>query len=99
VVNNGFGSGYQWGIGLAVHEGKFYAMMGSSGNGMGIWVTTDGINWNPIMAGGFGDTNNNKIWATTIFQDKLLFGTENYGTGGEVWQMVFKKLYLPFTIR
>jgi hypothetical protein len=46
--------------------------------------------WKQVNEDGFGDANNRfSYWdnANTTFNDQLYIGTDNFATGGEVWQM------------
>ncbi|HEY3520541.1 MAG TPA: hypothetical protein VGK80_05805, partial [Rhodanobacteraceae bacterium] len=55
--------------------------------GAELWRTSDGVHWRKIVAGGFGDKNNESIRGVAIFQDKLYIGLQNAsGSGGQLWR-------------
>jgi hypothetical protein len=47
------------------------------------------LDWHQVNANGFGDSSNiATLWnnATAVHQGRILIGTWNYATGGELWQ-------------
>lgn len=92
VVSGGFGNPYtNWQSALEVYDGKLYMVAGNEGTGLEVWRTANGTAWEQVGFGGFGDANNGwSYWdnGTTTFGGSLWVATNNYATGGEVWQMV-----------
>ncbi len=81
-------------------NGRMYAVTGNQ-EGVEVFVTDDGGDWQPYMTGGFGDLfNNGTLWssATTVFNGSLYIGTWNGAKGGQIWQML-NQVYLPMTLR
>jgi hypothetical protein len=71
-------------------QGQLYLVLENDATGLEVWRTSDGIHWEQVGFAGFGDANNAwSYWdnATTVFKSKLYIGTNNFATGGEVWQM------------
>jgi hypothetical protein len=103
VNGNGFGDLNNTKFdGPFIFDSKLYVVTNNSVTGTEIWRTSDGSNWTQANIDGFGDSNNvESLWSTAqvSFKDNLYIGTTNSGNGGEVWQMAFKKLFLPFSIR
>ena len=61
----------------------------------GIWNDTDygaiyrssnGINWTPVITGGFGNTNNSELFRFAEFNNTLYAATWNATNGGELWR-------------
>jgi hypothetical protein len=72
---------------LLVHNDVLYAVT-FNWQGLQIWRSEDGRNWQQIISDGFGDPNNfSTLWnnALTEFQGHLLIGTWNGVDGGELW--------------
>lgn len=73
---------------LEMHDGYLYHFIGHQEQGLEVWRAADGLNWEEIAYGGFGDRNNIYTYfdnATLAFQGRIYVGTENVVTGGEVW--------------
>jgi formylglycine-generating enzyme required for sulfatase activity/sugar lactone lactonase YvrE len=103
VMSNGFGDVNNFKVeSLYVFEDALYAATDNAVSGLEVWRSADGVNWAQINPDGFGDSNNDgTLWsnATTVFQNSLYIGTNNYnGNGGEVWQML-RQVYLPAVMR
>jgi streptogramin lyase len=88
--------------GLIVHNNHLFLSAQNDQNGMQIWSTTNGQNWQQIGFEGFGDSNN--FWSESsssmvIFNDRLTIGTTNSANGGEIWQFIQNRIYLPLIKR
>ncbi len=92
VVSGGFGNpDNKWESALEVYDGKLYMVARNEATGLEVWRTANGTDWEQVGFGGFGDSNN--VWTywdngTTVFDGSLYVATNNYATGGEVWQML-----------
>jgi hypothetical protein len=91
VADNGFSNPEnQYIFGGMVFDGYLYAAIANYTDGLDLWRTPDGSNWEQVMpALGFGDSNNADIssGAMVIFNNRLYIGTTNGANGGEVWEM------------
>jgi hypothetical protein len=88
---------------LQVYRDKLYLVVQCDTSGLQVWRTSNGTTWEQVGFNGFSDPNNRwSYWdnATTVFEDRLYVATNNFVTGGEVWQMTAEpyKLYLPCTL-
>lgn len=85
---------------LEVYRGNLYLVVQCDATGLQVWRTSNGIDWHQVGFAGFGDLNNKwSYWdnATTVFKDQLYIATNNFKTGGEVWQMTKTHLiFIPF---
>ena len=75
---------------LEVYEGQLYLVVQNDSTGLEVWRTANGIDWEQVGFAGFGDGNNQwSYWdnATTVFKGNLFIATNNFATGGEVWEM------------
>ena len=57
---------------------------------MEVWCTTDGMNWEEVIFGGFGDKKNIYTYfdnAILVFDDRLYLGVDKLAGegGGEIW--------------
>jgi hypothetical protein len=90
-VVNGFGIPRYGAVnGLEEINGLLYLMVENDLTGLEVWRTGNGMDWVQVGFDGFGDVNNQwSYWdnAMVVFKEKLYIGTNNYVTGGEVWQM------------
>lgn len=90
VADNGFGNPKnQYIFSGAVFDGHLYAAIANYDDGMGIWRTADGLNWEPVTPSpGLGDSNNAYVWlgAMAVHNNRLYLGTTNWANGGEVWK-------------
>jgi hypothetical protein len=100
VVEQGFGDASHGGTtALAVYNGRLYAAVGSSANGLSVWSTANGTDWEALAAQGFGGAGNRgpywgeRGWA--VHNNQLYLGTINFGHGGEVWLFLPNRVYLP----
>ena len=88
VVNDGFGDIANIKVeSLLVHDRFLYAAT-FNWQGLQIWRSADGIHWEQIISNGFGDSNNfSTLWnnASLEYQGKILTGTWNDASGGELW--------------
>jgi len=94
----------KWISGLAVYHTHLYLVVQNDTNGLEVWRTLNGTDWEMVGSPGFGDPNNGTTyWESSIlvYEDALLFGTNNYVTGGEVWQIIqpLHILNLPVVVR
>lgn len=108
VVDNGFGNPYTRIMpALLVYHNQLYLVAGNLitfspfvTQGMEVWETGDGApnTWRPYVLGGFDDVNN---WAPyygnslLVYHDLLYIGTSNFETGGELWELLPLKTYVP----
>jgi basic membrane lipoprotein Med (substrate-binding protein (PBP1-ABC) superfamily) len=86
---------------LEVFEGHLYLVVQNDNTGLEVWRTANGTDWEQVSRGGFGDSLN--IWsywdnATTVFGGSLYIATNHADTGGEVWQTVRYRVYLPVVL-
>lgn len=51
-----------------------------------VWVSSDGINFAPIVLDGFGDINNRGIQALIAYQGWIYAGTKNDVDGFQIWK-------------
>jgi len=75
---------------LEVFNGYLYYVVGNQEQGLEVWRTTNGLDWEMESMEGFGDTNNIYTYfdnATLVFDQRLFIGTNNTVSGGEVWQI------------
>jgi sugar lactone lactonase YvrE/uncharacterized protein YegL len=65
-----------------------YAFAGNSRTGLEVWRAPDGLDWDGVAGGGFGDDNNSDAGsgaAVAVYQGRLFAGTVNGVQGGELW--------------
>ncbi len=90
VANASFGLNGAYGIttGLMTFNNALYvALEGYSGGaGARIFRTTDGANWVPANAPGFGNSANYGSGGFAVHQNWLYVGTRNDVTGGQIWR-------------
>lgn len=73
--------------------------------GAEVWRSADGVTWEPIATGGWGDGDNRQAAyfnkAAAQFRNDLYIGTVNETDGGQVWATLNKtrQLYLPVATR
>ena len=81
--------------GMLDYKGYLYAGVGYYGNldpdnptsgGGQIWRSKDGLQWDPVMMGGFGNSNNEKIDGFGIYLGKLFAYAVNWMEGGSVYR-------------
>jgi hypothetical protein len=103
VVTDGFGDPQtNMECALEVLDGELYLVGRNDTSGLEVWRTADGIHWNQVGFEGFGDSHNAwSYWdnATTVFDGSLYVATNNFATGGEVWQMLRHTVYVPLIVR
>ncbi len=76
---------------LAVYNGYMYAGSGATAAGnptAKIFRTSDGLTWTQVNTTGFGDANNISVKTLATWNGKLIAGTENTVTGGQLWLSV-----------
>jgi hypothetical protein len=101
VVENGFGDPESRGVSaLEVFRDQLCFVVGNLMTGMQVWTSTTGNpgEWQQTGFAGFGDSNNRSpYWdnSVAVVGNSLLIGTGNYANGGELWQLLPNKLYLP----
>jgi PKD repeat protein len=75
---------------LPVLRGRMYALTSNrSGEGMQVWRSTNGQQWEEDAPAGFGNGNNTgPYWGNSlvVFGDRLFIGTSTDGVGNQVWQ-------------
>ena len=102
VMANGFGKPQNNTIGsLWVFMDHLYAYV-SNPEGLEVWRTADGTQWEQVGFAGFGDSNNafgNLDNTTAVFNNRLFIGTSNGANGGEVWLFLHNRLFLPLVLR
>jgi hypothetical protein len=96
VVTGGFGDAYNRGVfSLAEFNGYLYAgtvndVSGdeSVSDGGEIWrsATGDAGDWEQVVDGGFGDSDNVYVFQLAALGDYLYASTVNYGSGAEIWR-------------
>ncbi len=64
-----------------------YAFVPSPTDGLDVWRSDDGSDWQPLASGGFGDDNNTEpgMQATATYEGRLYVGTRNAVQGAELW--------------
>ncbi|HRI87353.1 MAG TPA: hypothetical protein PLJ47_07100 [Candidatus Hydrogenedentes bacterium] len=78
---------------LAVHDGKLYvgfafdALAMENPPAAEIWVSENGVGFEPVMQDGFGDPNNRAVEFLMPFDGWLFAGTKNDVDGYEVWKL------------
>ncbi|MCC6153684.1 MAG: hypothetical protein IT367_07990, partial [Candidatus Hydrogenedentes bacterium] len=77
---------------MAVHDGKLYLgyaydIVNVDIPPAEIWVSEDGINFEPVMQDGFGNENNRGIETLFSYNGWLYAGTKNDKQGYEVWKL------------
>jgi PKD repeat protein len=93
------GSGYRWVPTMLSAGGYLYAALGRGDQntlGAEVWRTADGLNWQQVAAGGFGDPYNTDVLSLAEYNGHLYAGTRhgdwqndshpNGPLGGEVWR-------------
>ena len=101
ITGNGFGDADNYSIEkLIVVNNMLYAITGNRHAGMQVWhsATGDAGDWQQIGFGGFGDANNYSTYyghGVASFNNDLYIGTVNRANGGEVWQYLPRRLFLP----
>jgi hypothetical protein len=93
------GSGYRWVPTMLSAGGYLYtALARDDQNSLGgeIWRTADGLNWQQVAAGGFGDPYNTDVLSLAEYNGHLYAGTRhgdwqndshpNGPLGGEIWR-------------
>lgn len=63
---------------------QLYVGTGNSSGGE-IW-RTDGVSWEQVMSGGFGDPNNYAINALAVFSETIYGATSNTTSGTQIWR-------------
>jgi hypothetical protein len=88
VVGGGLTSPANRGVrNLAVFNGALYAGTSNGATGGEIWRSTDGLTWEPLMQGGFGNMDNCSMRGMAVFQSHLYIGVLSTGQPpGEIWR-------------
>ncbi|MEW5988804.1 MAG: hypothetical protein AB1791_19435 [Chloroflexota bacterium] len=84
VITDGFGEANNGIARFADFDAMLYASTWSD-TGTDIWRTADGVNWSQFAADGLGDGNNYGAIASEVFAGRLVFGTGNSTTAGQIW--------------
>ncbi len=61
---------------------------GGASEGVEVWRAPDGLDWEPVEVGGWGDDGNEDLGggaAIAAFRGRLFVGTHNAAGGGELW--------------
>ncbi|MFL5754155.1 MAG: T9SS type A sorting domain-containing protein [Bacteroidia bacterium] len=69
-----------------VYGGKLFAATCGNGSGGFILRTADGITWDTVGYGGFGNSSNISVKTFAIFNGELYAGTLNNTTGAELYK-------------
>lgn len=69
-----------------VFGGKMYAATCGDANGSFILRTTDGIRWDTVGYGGFGNGGNYAVKSFAIYNGELYAGTQNNTNGAELYK-------------
>jgi hypothetical protein len=80
----------------------FWAIYNGYGEGMTVWTTKDGDSWQQVGFAGFGDANNRGPagdQTASIYKNRLFFGSRNWANGGEIWEFLLNRVYLPLVLR
>ena len=67
---------------------NLYAIAGNAMASLEVWRAPDGLDWEPVTAGGFGDDNNTDpggVASALVYRGRLHVGTVNRANGGELW--------------
>jgi len=105
VVSNGYGNADTRAMNaLEVFNDHLYFVVANFVTGMEVWRSSTGNSgdWEQVGFAGFGDSNNlAPYWdnPVTVFSNSLYVGTCNSTDGGEVWQYLRNKVYLPLAMR
>lgn len=103
VVLPGFGNAASTRAGaLEATNDTLYAVMGNYSTGLEVWRTHDGLAWQQVGFGGFGDSNNRApFWDNSVLAEgeQLWVATWNQAHGGEIWAYLPRRLYLPLVMR
>lgn len=83
------GASIRW---IEPHNGRIYAAVAYDSFGATpppgqIWVSDDGIDFEPFMTDGFGNPNNRGVQALISWNGWLYAGTMNDTTGFEIWKL------------
>jgi len=64
-----------------------YLAVGNVQNGLEVWRALDGLDWEPVAEGGFGDDDNVDVPGNAMagFAGRLYIGSTNLAHGGELW--------------
>ena len=100
IVSNGFGDSGNNRINVFATDHMLYAVTANRRTGVQVWRSASGDagDWQQMIADGFGDANNGATYwghAIAAYQGNLFIGTENRANGGEVWQHLPLRLFLP----
>jgi sugar lactone lactonase YvrE len=103
ILINGFGNPQNIKIeALVAWLDALYAVTYNTVTGTEVWRSSDGANWVQLSQGGFGDSNNGgPLWSDghAVFNNTLYIGTWNNANGGELWQYLSNRTYLPLIVR
>lgn len=91
VVGDGFGGNQNRRIAaLPALAGRLYAITSNfSGEGMQVWRSANGQQWQQDAPAGFGNGNNTgSYWGNSVavFGNRLFIGTSTDGVGNQIWQ-------------
>lgn len=90
VADNGFGNpANQYIYSGIVFDGHLYAAIANFNDGLRIWRTANGTDWEEVTPDpGMGDSTNGNVWlgAMAVHNNRLYLGTTNWANGGEVWK-------------
>ncbi|HNS02965.1 MAG TPA: PKD domain-containing protein [Anaerolineae bacterium] len=86
VVDNGFGNpDTQQSAALVVFDNQLYGAFRNLTTGTEVRRTQDGVHWAEASMPGFGNSNNHWV-DLTVFDNRLVAGTNNGAHGSQVWK-------------
>jgi hypothetical protein len=72
---------------LKVLKGQLYATTVNDSQGAELWRSADGVNWESVVLGGFGNPDNSSFRGLVEFRRTLFMGVQNQsGPGGQLWR-------------
>jgi hypothetical protein len=103
VITGGLGDPHnQRPYGLIAFDGRLYLAFSNLSAGAEVWQSADGFTWEQVVDAGWGDPNNQYAdygdKAAAVCRNSLYVGTQNYESGGEIWQKLHA-IYLPEMLR
>ena len=68
------------------YMGYFYIGLRNVNTGGEVWRSSNGTNWTTVFTGGNGNTDNQRPYGLTAFNNNLYLTMINASTGAEVWE-------------
>ena len=95
VVSDGFGGRHNVAIDhLLEYRGYLYAatwnenLENGSSDGGEVWRSSNGVDWEPVVQGGFGDPSNGEVYSLAAFNGYIYGATWARPHGTEIWRSV-----------